>query len=102
MKCRRCGDICESDEGTGVIVSLFYDYEVLLCNDCLDDYVLAFMSYLAEADTIIDVFDAHMRRRNPTDEQINQINQQSKLVHQKQMEIIQKVIKWVRDGNTPD
>jgi len=102
MKCRRCGDICETDEGTGVIANLFYDYEVLLCSDCLDDYVVAFMSQIAEADALADVFDAYMRRRNPTEEQVAQVGHQSKLVHAKQMEIIHKVIKWVRDGNTPD
>lgn len=99
MHCKRCNDLCD-DVGEGsVVIGLFYDYQALLCHDCLPDYLLQFMPELAKLEIETDVLDALMRSKNIETVTVEEIRKQSVVVNTIAQELVRKVMMWIKAGN---
>lgn len=99
MNCERCGSLCSDGDGEdSTLISLYYDYETLLCHTCLSDYLLQFMPDLGKFEIETDILSALMgdRFKNTT---IDDVRNQSIIVNGLAMELVRKVIMWVRSGN---
>lgn len=97
MKCARCNNLVGDDgDSEPAVVELFYNYEFEICHSCLDDYLLTFMSELAQTEIEADVLDVMTMPRATATPQ--EVREQSKIVNDIRQHVLKKIIMWIRAG----